>query len=105
MSSNKVKGKVVVEGGEHYLEIPSLKGKQKKQLLPLGPQIDKKTIASLVGTEVEVLLSEPQQFVVGFIWGHRPILCYYPVIDVISPTIDTAVKESLVKQFVDEGII
>ncbi len=112
MTSEKLTGTVVVEKGEYFLEMPSLTNRRKKELIPIGPEIDKKSIEPLAGTKVEVLLSEPQQFVAGIVGPEHPtlkkirILCYIPRPDRIGTfTVDPVIKDALIKQFIGTGII
>jgi hypothetical protein len=107
MAVEKQKGKVVVEKGEYFLEMPDHLDKAKKELIALSPDIDKETIAPFAGNVVEVIFSEPIRYVVSIISERPklpPILCYKPRPDLIKTmTVDPKIKEVIVKQLVDAG--
>lgn len=102
-------GKVVAEQGKFYLE-----SEHERLELEAGMMLAETPLEELVGQKVEILLSEPKQYVVGLLpEKYQPILCYVP----FRPTcylpvdpeflrgVEEAVRLNLAKQFLAEGLI
>ena len=96
----KESGTVVYEDGKYFLKYGGEK-------LPLD--IAESQLKELKDQKVEVLLSEPKQFVVGLVGkGRPPITCYIifkDMVDMKQMLVNPAVREDLAKQYLNAKII
>jgi hypothetical protein len=109
------KGKLVLERGAYYLEVPDARNRRAKELVALGANVDKKVMDPLVGTEVELVYSEPLPYIVGVFGDPDPqnpvlkrkkILCYKPVMNLRDTVLtDPVIISAMAKKMVDEGTI
>lgn len=77
MTKTPIKGKVVSEGGKYFVVAEGTRRELAAHLT-----IGEGKLKDLVGQDVEVLFSEPQEFPVALkLAGRPPILCYRPVFD------------------------
>jgi hypothetical protein len=99
-------GTIIFEEGKYLLEVEG-----KREELPVGVRLQERQLKKLVGQKVEVLYTEPKQFVVGLKAFRRPpILCYVPPVDwLIDPAVLTGVEKqvrlNLAKQFLKAKLI
>jgi hypothetical protein len=113
MGERTQKGTIVREKGKFYLKM-----KDRREELPLDTVIDSDRLERLVGKDVEVLLSEPRQAVVGIrLEELLPILCYIPwppwppcfLCYLPAPWlikgVELEVQRNLAKRFLEEGYI
>lgn len=99
-----VVGKVVVKNGKYFLE-----AERTLHDLPVGLLVDEEHMKDLVGQEVEVMLSEPQRFVVAILPKRPrvPITCYIPAPwwRISEIVIDKVAGVRLAKRFLEERVI
>ena len=115
MAERKKMGFVVFDEGRYFLEV-----EDRREPLPVETVLQEEQLEKLVGQEVEVLLSEPRQAVVGLVakellpfpigcyipWPPWPpcFLCYLPVPWLIRG-VERQVQVNLAKRFLEEGYI
>jgi hypothetical protein len=104
MTEKPVVGKVVAKNGKYFLE-----AERTLHELPAGLLVDETHLKDLVGHEVEVMLSEPQRFVVAILPKRPriPITCYipFPWWRNAEIVIDKVAGVRLAKRFLEEGVI
>ena len=116
MVERKKMGFVVFDEGRYFLKVDD-----RREELPVETVLQGEELEKLVGQEVEVLLSEPRQAVVGLIAKDAlrfPIFCYVPPWPPWPPCfmcylpapwlikgVEREVQVNLAKRFLEEGYI
>jgi hypothetical protein len=113
-----VKGTIREIGGQYFLQTSGLVNAKKKELIQIGSTAEKEKYASLVGQQVEVVLSEPVRSIVALIPNPdeispprpRPFPCYLIMCYIPAPWFRVFMRDEklitpLAEQFLNEGIL
>lgn len=109
VKQRKVVGTIVMEGEKYFIDVAG-----QREELPVVVVGDEAELKEMVGTQVEVLYSEPTRFIVGLKPPRRPPwLCYLPrppwLCYLPPPWVfrgfEQQVRVNLAKQFLEEGLI
>jgi hypothetical protein len=104
LGDKKVLGKIVEVNGNYVLQTSGIKKAGKAETIQVGTAADKDKYAKLVGQEVEVILSEPTQSVVGILGKAIRIICYIPPVNYMQSA-DWNIIKPIVAQLVSQGIL
>jgi hypothetical protein len=99
------RGTLVREGGRYFIEVEGV-----RQELTVGFLTDEKTLDKAVGTEFDLVYTEPVRHIIAFRQSEAPfikVLCYRAAVKWVEKSLmtDPAVIKRVAKSYLDAGVI
>ena len=99
------RGTLVREGGRYFIEIEGL-----RQELTVGFLTDENALEKAVGTEFDLVYTEPMRHIIAFRTVQAPfvkVLCYRQAVKWVEKSLmtDPAVIKRVAKSYLDAGVI